>query len=122
VASNITPVALYSLRAYRTENSVLLLQRVCRCIATFAALTAANSLLRCLLPSNEQQTLVLLLLRACFEVSPLQQLPHGANTPQYISSLKHDEVPDLHFTLRSKRILIEFSKKHLGSINGNKVQ
>jgi hypothetical protein len=45
------------------------------------ALTTANSFFRAL-PSNEQQTLVLLLLLACFEVSAFQQFLHGANMPQ----------------------------------------
>jgi hypothetical protein len=41
------------------------------------------------LPSNEQLTLVLLLLRASFEVSEFQQLPQGGNTPQYTRIPKH---------------------------------
>jgi hypothetical protein len=53
---NISKVALYSLRATRTENSASIVETCLpnHCIATVAALTAANSLLRCLLPSNEQ--------------------------------------------------------------------
>jgi hypothetical protein len=58
-------------------------------IATVAALTTVNPLLHAL-PSNEQQTFVLLLLHACFEFSAFQQLPHWANMPQYfISSVYH---------------------------------
>jgi hypothetical protein len=49
-------VAVYSLRAHRTENSASIVEIYLpnHCVATVAALTAANSLLRCLLPSNEQ--------------------------------------------------------------------
>jgi hypothetical protein len=55
---NITTVALYSLRTYSTENSASIVETCLpsHCIATVAALTAANSLLRCLLPSNEQHS------------------------------------------------------------------
>jgi hypothetical protein len=41
--------------------------------------------------SNEKQILVLLLLRACFEVSAFQQFPHGANTPQYHEGKQHSK-------------------------------
>jgi hypothetical protein len=76
--------SLYNLRADHTENSASIVETCLPsyCIATVAALTTANPLLRAL-PSNEQQTLVLLVLRACFEVSAFQQLLHGAHTPQY---------------------------------------
>jgi hypothetical protein len=56
VASNINRVALYSLRADRTEISASIFETCLpnHCVATVATLTAANSLLRFLLPSNEQ--------------------------------------------------------------------
>jgi uncharacterized membrane protein YccF (DUF307 family) len=76
--------SLYNLSANHTENSASIVEMCLpsHCIATVAELTTANPLFRAI-PSNEQQTLVLLLSHACFEVSAFQQLPHGANTPHY---------------------------------------
>jgi hypothetical protein len=50
------------------------------CVATNCRRDVLTSALR----SNEHETLVLLLLRACVEVSAFQQFPHGANTHYYI--------------------------------------
>jgi hypothetical protein len=54
---NITRVALCSLRVNRAENAAGIVGTCLpnHCTATVAALTAANSLVRCLLHSNEQK-------------------------------------------------------------------
>jgi hypothetical protein len=67
--------SLYNLRADHTENSASIFETCLpsHCIATVAALTTANPLLRAL-SSNEQRTLVLLLLHVfrgfCVSVAP----------------------------------------------------